>query len=429
MGAQRHGDGCIRRQAGGSHVQLAPTTVFALSKTETDTVDSDANGTVDGEDYGPVGARGDFRFALATYLPFNVYLNRNYSTGYAVDQSVTTTDTDVALLAADTTPPTAPTNLTATPGSSEIELAWDAATDAGGAGIAGYKVYRWQASPAAAYTNPKVVVATTPADTTGFLDTGLTKGEEYAYEIRAIDASTNVGPRSVTATGVPIGLLDTSRTSGADRYATAIALSASAFADSSVTTAVVATGKDFPDALSASGLAGVYGSPILLVRDSVTASLTAELDRLGVEDVVIIGGTPAVSAAIETSLKAKYGVTRVAGTDRYATSAAVASQIDTLTAGVTDAFFARGDGFADALAVSPFAYGQQMPVLLVRPTSVPASIASAIGSLGVANGIIAGGTPAVSADVQTDLEGLVAGSITRVSGPDRYETARAVADY
>jgi len=405
------------------------TTIFGLSKTEADSVDTDANGTVDGEDYGPVGATGDVRFAVPLNTAFNVYLNRNYSTGYAIAQSVTSTDTDLALKAADLEAPTAPTNLTALAGSNSVELSWNAATDGGGAGIAGYRVYRWITSPSTAYTLPKEVVGTTAGDSPSYVDGDLVKGTEYSYEVRAVDASTNVGPRSTMATCTPVGLMETDRTFGADRYSTALAISSANFPDSSVTTAVVATGKAFPDALSASALAGVYGSPILLVNSSVTASLTAELDRLGVQDVVIVGGETAVPAGIATALAIDYGVTRVFGSDRYSTSVAIASKVESLTGDVAEAFFARGDSFADALAVSPFAYSRTVPVLLVRPTEIPAVTAAAIDTLGLTDGVIAGSESAVSADVMTDLEGMLAGTVTRVGGVDRYLTARAVADF
>ncbi len=100
-----------------------------------------------------------------------------------------------------------------------------------------------------------------------------------------------------------------------------------------------------------------------------------------------------------------------------------------VTGGGTDAFFARGDSFADALAVSPFAYSQTMPVLLVRTGSVPAATASGIGALGITNGVVAGGTAAVSATAYATLDALLSGTITRVGGTDRYQTARLVADF
>ena len=44
------------------------TKVWALSRTETNLVDDDSNGTADDEDHGPAGKTGDFRFALPHLL-------------------------------------------------------------------------------------------------------------------------------------------------------------------------------------------------------------------------------------------------------------------------------------------------------------------------------------------------------------------------
>jgi len=400
--------------------------IYSLGKTETDAVDSDSNEIVDDEDYGPAGAAGDFRQAVPVGMTFKTLLSK--TTTYATAE-ITVADTDIALNADDRVAPTAPSSLLVTPGAYRNDVAWGAASDAGGSGLAGYRVYRWEDSPYSEYTLPKTVIAATASDVTTFTDTNVVRGTEYFYEVRAVDASTNVGPRSALGAGIPIGEPAVERTCGSDRYATALAISAATFAPSSVTTAVVATGKDFPDALSASGLAGAYSSPVLLVGNSVTASLTAELDRLGVTDVVIIGGEKAVPASVATALDADYAVDRVFGADRYETAAAVAARIVQVTGGNHDAFFARGDSFADALAVSPFAYGQKTPVLLVRTYGVTSATSGAISSLAITSGVIAGSTAAVSAGVMTSLDGMLTGTIERVGGPTRYDTARAVAEY
>ncbi|MGB4592228.1 MAG: cell wall-binding repeat-containing protein, partial [Coriobacteriia bacterium] len=128
--------------------------------------------------------------------------------------------------------------------------------------------------------------------------------------------------------------------------------------------------------LAASGLAGAYGSPVLLVGDTVSATLTDELDRLGATDVVLVGGT------------------------------------------LGPAFFVRGDQFADALAVSPFAWGQAIPVLLVQTAGVPPATQIVIDDLGLTDGIVAGGTGAVSDATYITLDGLL-GSMTRLSGSNR----------
>jgi putative cell wall-binding protein len=86
------------------------------------------------------------------------------------------------------------------------------------------------------------------------------------------------------------------RLSGEDRYATGAAVSADAFPSAS--TAFLATGSDFPDALGAAPAAAGRGAPILLASEGcVTEEVAEEIARLGVERVVVVGGTNAVSDA------------------------------------------------------------------------------------------------------------------------------------
>src|SRR5213078_2873945 len=92
----------------------------------------------------------------------------------------------------DTTPPTAPSNLTATPASSsQINLAWTASTD--NVGVTGYRVERCQG---AGCSNFAQIAA--PAGTT-FSDTGLTASTSYSYRVRATDAANNLSAYSSTA--------------------------------------------------------------------------------------------------------------------------------------------------------------------------------------------------------------------------------------
>src|SRR4029077_18001859 len=93
----------------------------------------------------------------------------------------------------DTTPPTAPTNLTATAASaSQINLAWTASTD--NVGVTGYRVER---CTGAACSN--FVQISTPTATI-FNDTGLAASTSYSYRVRATDAAGNLSSYSGTAT-------------------------------------------------------------------------------------------------------------------------------------------------------------------------------------------------------------------------------------
>jgi len=403
------------------------TICWSLSRTETNVIDDDSNGLVDDEDYGPAGASGDYRLYAPSPGTFDVRFKR--STVVSNDATSGPVDTDKAIGAVEMVPPTAATNLAATGQSGSIDLAWDAATDDGGSGLAGYTVYKWEVPTLAQpFTPLKMPVASLGSTATAWTDTDVMTGVEYAYEVRANDVATNVGPRSNTASAIPIGLGETNRVSGDDRYLTAIESSRANFADGSVTTVVVATGKNFADALSASGLAGTFGSPILLVRDTVTPELKAELDRLGATDVYLVGGPSVVPNAVKSALEASYTVMPVWGADRYETAADVASEIAASGGTTETAFIARGDNFADALAAAPYAWSQRMPVLLVKTTGVPASTGAALTELGTTDGIVVGGLTAVPASVYSALDGALPGTLDRWAGLTRYETAAVVAD-
>ena len=64
-------------------------------------------------------------------------------------------------------------------------------------------------------------------------------------------------------------------------------------------------------------------------------------------------------------------ITRLAGPDRYGTSAAVAA---TYGAPQTTVYVASGGGYADALSAAPLAGAHGAPLLLVAPTSIPVAI-------------------------------------------------------
>jgi putative cell wall-binding protein len=91
---------------------------------------------------------------------------------------------------------------------------------------------------------------------------------------------------------------------GADRYATAAALSAAVF-PADIHRVYIATGENFPDALAGATAASRDAAPLLLVRrDLIPAATAAELVRLKPRQIVILGGTGVVSASVATQLAA-----------------------------------------------------------------------------------------------------------------------------
>ena len=216
-----------------------------------------------------------------------------------------------------------------------------------------------------------------------------------------------------------------SRLSGDTRYSTAIAVSEDAFPNGA-DTVVLATGEDWPDALCASALSGAVVGPVLLTGpDALPDAVAAEIERLGARYVYIVGGTGAVSGAVEDQLYDLVDgyVFRLAGADRYATSRAVAARvIDILGETYSGtALVATGGNYPDALAGAPLAAGLDWPVLLARPDSVylPTDTTDVM---------ILGGTGAVTPAVQTYIEGkLGVDAVERVGGMNRYETAAMIA--
>jgi glucose/arabinose dehydrogenase len=90
----------------------------------------------------------------------------------------------------DTTPPSVPTNLAATAGSTtEIDLTWTGSTD--NVGVTGYTVFR---NGAAVGTSP----------TTTFHDTGLTPATTYSYAVSAFDAADNDSALSASASATTL---------------------------------------------------------------------------------------------------------------------------------------------------------------------------------------------------------------------------------
>ena len=84
---------------------------------------------------------------------------------------------------------------------------------------------------------------------------------------------------------------------GADRYATAAAVSKGTYPQGA-SRAFLASGENYPDALAGAPVAALAGAPLLRSRkDCVPPSTLAELTRLGVTDLVVLGGTGAVSQA------------------------------------------------------------------------------------------------------------------------------------
>ena len=178
------------------------------------------------------------------------------------------------------------------------------------------------------------------------------------------------------------------------------------------------------DAMTAVPLSEKYDAPILMTSPkTLDRGVLEEIQRLGAENVLIIGGTGAVSANIEASLKALgLSVTRFAGADRYETAAKIA-----LDLGPSDTvYLAYGHGEADAITASAFAAEKGIPILLTDKGKLPAATKEALTALDPDNIVVLGGTGVISKDLENSLK--LQYSVKRYGGTNRYATEHIIFD-
>lgn len=213
----------------------------------------------------------------------------------------------------------------------------------------------------------------------------------------------------------------TYRISGADRYETAVNVSIEGWEQSDV--AVIATGKNFPDALSATPLAYKNDAPLLLTdTNTLPQSVKDELKRLNVKSVILIGGTSVITSDVEKEINSLgiSDITRISGTDRYDTSVKIAKEIGNSVSVVV----ATGEGFADALSIAPIAAQLEMPILLTKKDSVPVSVSQFVESEMPVESFVIGGSGVINDNVAKAFP-----APERISGINRYETNSSIIEY
>jgi putative cell wall-binding protein len=111
----------------------------------------------------------------------------------------------------------------------------------------------------------------------------------------------------------------------ADPIATALAYS-STLPDGGAREVILATSETFADSLASGLLQGQRDAPLLLTpSDALDDRVVAEIERLGTEGVIILGGVAAISDEVERQVADMVTrVDRVAGDTRITTAMAVA---------------------------------------------------------------------------------------------------------
>ena len=172
---------------------------------------------------------------------------------------------------------------------------------------------------------------------------------------------------------------------------------------------IIATGENFPDALSIASYAAYANARVVLVNgklDSLTESTAAEIADS--ENIIILGDSNAVSSGIESELISIFGadhVTRLAGANRYETSVEVAAWA--LSQGMTldGAGFATGECPADALVSSTLLGMAGSVLLLMNPNDSNTAALDLVAAYaeGVSTINIFGDENSVSAEIRASI--------------------------
>jgi len=200
---------------------------------------------------------------------------------------------------------------------------------------------------------------------------------------------------AVQAGGIPT----IERIYGNDRYETSVKIAQKIGNTNKV---VLATGIDFPDALSISAIAAKLGMPILLTdKNSLPASVSNYFQANTVTQTYVVGGTAVISENVANSVPAS---SRLAGIDRYGTNIAImqnfASELNFDTI-----YIATGTNFADALTGAVLAAKSSSPLVLTDMVMPSGTVSFLQTNLKLTSNVVGlGGSNVVPSNVLTSLE-------------------------
>ncbi|MGG1687329.1 cell wall-binding repeat-containing protein [Pseudalkalibacillus sp. NRS-1564] len=232
---------------------------------------------------------------------------------------------------------------------------------------------------------------------------------------------TNISGENVTKT------LNSKALFGSDRLETAVKISKEIYpngfkSSKEEKTVVLTNGLGYADALSVGPLAAQLGNaPILLTRGSSLDPFSEkEINRLGANKALLVGGENAISDKVETQVK-QLGVSveRIGGIDRYETNSMINEKLDH----VEGVFVANGLSYADALASAPIASSTDWAIILTDKKKITAEALSYVKGKRTA---ILGGEAAISSNLEEQLRNLNGTTVKRLAGETRYETLSAI---
>lgn len=233
--------------------------------------------------------------------------------------------------------------------------------------------------------------------------------ESEDSEVKALNSSGQIVP---------------SRIAGQNRYESAAQISREQFTNAKKV--IVVNAQKYADALSATTLSDGKYSILYTEKDSLPTATRNEIQRLNPVEVYLLGGQQSISAGIENILK-KYSnkVTRIAGRDRYETSAKVAAMSKK-----KNVVIASGENFSDPLYASSYAYSNNAKILLSSGKTLSRETRdyllrnkSSIGKV-----TVVGGGQSISSATVRYIQSVTGKNVSRISGRNRYDGSVKVAN-
>ncbi|OED31773.1 hypothetical protein BHE17_04690 [Planococcus maritimus] len=218
------------------------------------------------------------------------------------------------------------------------------------------------------------------------------------------------------------------RFDGKDRYDTNKLMNQD-IEDGTLDHVIVASGRNFPDALAGGALTNIKNGTIVLVndRDAVIEKTTNEIERMlkPKGKVLILGSDSVVSEKMVEKLEQQEIATqRIYGSTRIETAIEIAEEVNE---DPSEIFLVDGFNFADALSIAPVSAKLNQPILMTKKQDkLPDSVVTYLDESNIKTVTIIGGTLAVGSPIEADLEA-EGYTVNRISGSTRTETSLAVA--
>lgn len=233
--------------------------------------------------------------------------------------------------------------------------------------------------------------------------------EAQDEEVKALNSSGQIVP---------------TRIAGKNRYESAAQISREQFTNAKKV--IVVNSQKYADALSATTLSDGRYSILYTEKDSLPTATRNEIQRLNPIEVYLLGGKQSISDGIENILK-KYAnkVTRIAGKDRYETSAKVAAMSNK-----KNIVIASGENFSDPLYASSYAYSNNAKILLSSGKTLSRETRDYLlrNKSRIGNVTVVGGGKSISSSTVRYIQSVTGKNVGRISGRNRYEGSVKVAN-